>query len=105
MVFIEGLTLPESTYRKETTQARLSIYIVIDKYGKTEVKGDLLPVKNEVEFLRGFLHEKPYGIPILVIDEDTPMKFVTPMVQLIRKAGYRRHKFSTSNEMINESDT
>lgn len=97
-VYVDGITLPESENRSELIQSRLAIYFVVDKRGKIEVNGKALPSKNTNDFLKRFLLEQPRGIALLIIDKDTPMKFVTPLLQKLRQSGYSKIIFSTSNE-------
>ena len=96
------ITLPYSeNTNHEYTQSRLYIYIVIDKRGKAEVEGKLLPDTERIKFLGNFLDMQPLGIPIFIVDKETPMEFVTNMIHYVREAGFRRIKFSTSQEPPN----
>lgn len=100
------ISLPNSTYTNhEYQQSRLYIYIVIDKYGITEVLGEPLLENNRIKFLRSLRYEQPKGIPIFVVDKDTPMEFVTQIIHYVQEAGFRRIKFSTSQETINQAGT
>lgn len=103
--YAEGITLPQSTNREETRFSRLAVYIVIDKYGKTEVEGEVLPKTEKVEFLRQFLHWQPNAFPILIVDKETPMEFVTQMIQYVQEAGFDRIKFSTSKVTTSQAGT
>ena len=98
MQLVDGITLPESKNRTELINSRLAFYFVIDKTGKIEVDGEELPSENTVEYLKGLLVYQSRGVALLIIDKDTPMEFVTPLLQQLREAGIYRVLFSTSKE-------
>ena len=93
--YAEGIHLPESEYRASTIQSRLVVYITIRKHGDVEVGGEPLPSTNQADFLKKFLRWNPRSFPVLIVDRDTPMEHVTPVIQQIREAGFAKIKFAT----------
>ena len=98
MSIVDGITLPESNYRTELAHPRLAIYFVIDKTGIINVQGEELPSENTVEYLKELLFFEPRGIALLIIDKETSMEFVIPLLQQLREAGMYKVVFSTSKE-------
>ena len=88
----------KDNYRTELANPRLAIYFVIDKTGIINVQGEELSSENTVEYLKELLFFEPRGIALLIIDKETSMEFVIPLLQQLREAGMYKVVFSTSKE-------